>query len=123
VRYAVFVIEQGIPEALEWDGLDADCRHILARSDSGEPVATGRLTPEGRIGRMAVLPAWRRQGVGRALLAQLLQLAASRGLADVALHAQRDAAGFYRREGFQESGDPFESAGIVHVRMTRSIAP
>jgi len=121
VRHAVFVIEQAIPAALEWDGLDRDCRHVLACRDAGGPVATGRLMPDGRIGRMAVLPAWRRRGIGRAMLALLLQLAASRGLPNAYLHAQRAVAGFYRREGFQESGAPFEAAGIVHVEMTRPL--
>lgn len=123
VRHAVFVIEQGIPAALEWDGLDADCRHIIARSARGEAVATGRLAPDGRIGRMAVLPAWRRRGVGHALLAQLLQLAGSRGLGFVYLHAQLASAGFYQREGFQQSGVPFELAGIAHVNMRRTLDP
>lgn len=122
VRHAVFVTEQGIPAALEWDGLDADCVHVLACTPDGQAVATGRLAPEGRIGRMAVLPAWRRQGVGRAVLACLLRLAASRGLSDVFLHAQRDAADFYSRAGFRESGAPFATAGIEHVRMTRPVA-
>jgi predicted GNAT family N-acyltransferase len=123
VRHAVFVAEQGIPVALEWDGLDAGCVHVLACTPAGRAVATGRLSPEGRIGRMAVLPDWRRQGVGRAVLAQLLRLAAFRGLSDVFLHAQRDAAAFYSREGFQQSGAPFVVAGIEHVRMTRPVGP
>jgi len=121
VRHAVFVIEQGIPAALEWDGLDPDCRHVLGCTGNCRPVATGRLMPDGRIGRMAVLPAWRRQGVGRALLVRLLQLAGSRGLLNVRLHAQIVVAGFYRRQGFQECGVPFELAGIVHVEMTRPV--
>ena len=121
VRHAVFVIEQGIPASLEWDGLDPGCRHVLACNAAGEPVATGRLGPDGRVGRMAVLPAWRRRGVGRAVLAHLLQQAGSRGLSGVYLHAQLAVADFYRREGFQESGAPFETAGIVHVKMTRPL--
>lgn len=123
VRQAVFVVEQGIPATLEWDGTDGSCVHVLACTPAGLAVATGRLAPEGRIGRMAVLPAWRCQGVGRAVLACLLRLAASRGLSDVFLHAQRDAAGFYSRQGFRQNGAPFVVAGIEHVRMTRPAAP
>jgi len=121
VRHAVFVAEQGIPAALEWDGLDPGCRHVLACSAAGKVIATGRLSPDGRIGRMAVLPTWRRLGVGRAVLARLLQLAACQGLPRVYLHAQLAAAGFYRREGFRESGAPFEDAGILHVAMSRTV--
>ncbi len=121
VRHAVFVIEQGIPAALEWDGIDPDCRHVLGCAGDGEPVATGRLMPDGQIGRMAVLPEWRRLGVGRMLLSRLLELAGSRGLRHVRLHAQLAVAGYYRRAGFQESGVPFALAGIAHIRMTRSL--
>ncbi|MEZ5540622.1 MAG: GNAT family N-acetyltransferase [Pseudomonadota bacterium] len=122
VRHAVFITEQGIPAALEWDGLDGDCRHVLAHTAAGVAVATGRLTLAGRIGRMAVLPAWRGHGVGRALLEQLLLQAAALGLQDVYLHAQRAAVAFYLRQGFQQTGVPFVAAGIEHVRMSRRTA-
>ena len=58
-----------------------------------------------------------------ALTTRLLQLAGSRGLTDVCLHAQHAAAGFYRRAGFRENGAPFAVAGIAHVKMTRPIDP
>lgn len=121
VRHAVFVVEQKIPAALEWDGQDPGCRHVLASSAAGEAVATGRLSPDGRIGRMAVMPAWRGHGVGRAVLRRLLQLAGARGLPRVYLHAQLAVAGFYRREGFRANGTPFEAAGIPHLAMSRPL--
>ncbi len=34
VRRAVFIEEQGIPEAEEWDALDATCTHYLAAGDA-----------------------------------------------------------------------------------------
>src|SRR5690606_21065604 len=73
VRDAVFVREQGVPVALEHDALDRACVHVLARTPSGDAIGTGRLVPPGeglpaRIGRMAVLPAWRGRGVGATLL-------------------------------------------------------
>ena len=55
VREAVFVAEQGVPLALEWDKFDAVSRHVIARDSSGEVIGTGRLLPDGHIGRMAVL--------------------------------------------------------------------
>jgi len=119
VRHAVFVAEQGIPESLEWDGLDRDCRHVLALAGDTEIVATGRLMADGRIGRMAVIRIWRGCGVGRALLERLQQLALQDGLQRVYVHAQTEVAGFYSCAGFQVAGQPFVVADITHVKMTK----
>jgi len=119
IRHAVFVEEQGIPESLEWDGRDDACRHVLALAGDSGVIATGRLLHDGRIGRMAVLPAWRGCGVGRALLERLQELALQDGLRQVYVHAQAAVAGFYRRAGFRIVGQPFVTAGIAHVVMTK----
>ena len=55
VRTAVFIVEQGVPPDLEWDDLDADCAHVLARDAAGHAIGTGRLLPDRKIGRMAVV--------------------------------------------------------------------
>ena len=117
IRRGVFVEEQGVAEALEWDGLDPACRHVMAQSASGEAIGTGRLLPDGHIGRMAVLPAWRRRGVGSALLTELVAMARSRGDGQVVLHAQAYVIDFYRRAGFEAVGAQFMEAGIPHVLM------
>lgn len=119
IRESVFVTEQGVPLELERDGLDIACLHLLARNADGEAVGAARLAPDGRIGRMAVLPAWRGRGVGRALLDAALALANSLGMDKVELHAQCRASEFYRRAGFREAGDVFMDAGIPHIRMVR----
>ncbi len=121
VRDAVFVRGQGVPVALERDALDPVSLHVLARDRQGVAVATARLTPDGRIGRMAVLAAARGHGIGEAMLAALLEAARERGLAQVSLHAQCTAEGFYRRFGFLPEGEVFEEAGISHRAMTRRL--
>ena len=117
VRKAVFIDEQGVPEALEWDSCDADARHLLAEDADGKPIGTARLLGDGRIGRMAVLSAWRGRGVGRALLDEALRLARRQGMASVYLDAQVTSIGFYRRSGFVAYGEVFPDAGIPHRRM------
>ncbi|MEN1940598.1 GNAT family N-acetyltransferase [Luteimonas sp. MJ246] len=117
VREAVFVREQGVPLALEWDELDPACHHVIARDDAGNAIGTGRLTPARSIGRMAVLPAWRGRGVGDALLQALLEQARALGWPEVTLHAQAAAVGFYARAGFLPVGDRFQEAGIEHQGM------
>lgn len=117
LRDTVFIQEQGVPEQRERDGLDVDCWHVLARDDSGQPIGCGRLTPKHKIGRMAVLPDWRGQGVGVALLRELVSRARSLGWPEVALDAQVSAIGFYQRAGFVAYGDEFEDAGLAHRAM------
>ena len=117
VRTAVFVEEQGVPAELEWDELDDDCEHVIAESSTGDAMGTGRLLPDGHIGRMAVLRPWRGRGVGRALMAELLAVARVRGVESVELSAQTHAIGFYERFGFAVVSSEFIEAGIPHCRM------
>ncbi|GAB1595965.1 GNAT family N-acetyltransferase [Lysobacter claricitrinus] len=121
IRDVVFVGEQRVPVELERDELDAACTHVLARDAEGRPIGTGRLAPNGKIGRMAVLGDWRGRGVGRAMLLRLLDAARAAGLSDVMLHAQVDAERFYAADGFLPVGERFEEAGIVHQEMRRSL--
>jgi predicted GNAT family N-acyltransferase len=122
VREEVFVREQGVPLDMEWDEFDATSRHVVAFDPAGAAIGTGRLLPDGHLGRMAVLPDWRGRGVGRALLERLLEIAAAAGQRELALHAQTQAAGFYGRFGFVAEGAEFMEAGIPHVKMSRRLA-
>jgi len=121
VREEVFVREQGVPLDMEWDEFDTTSRHVVAFDAAGQAIGTGRLLEDGHIGRMAVLPEWRGQGVGRALLERLLEDAVAAGQEELILHAQTQAAGFYRRFGFVEAGAEFMEAGIPHLRMQRQL--
>ena len=122
VRTAVFVVEQKIPDELEWDALDAPSVHALAQAADRTPVGCGRLLPDGHIGRMAVLAHWRGRGVGAALLARLIEAARARGDQRVILNAQTQAMPFYARFGFAPVGEPFVEAGIPHHAMARVLA-
>ncbi len=122
IRHDVFVVEQKVPESLEWDGFDAKCRHVLVSDGEGHPVATGRMDPRGKIGRMAVLCTHRRRGAGSLVLEGLLEWAREIGLADCHLHAQTHALAFYHRHGFLEEGFVFYEAGIPHLTMRRPTA-
>jgi YbgC/YbaW family acyl-CoA thioester hydrolase len=125
IRTAVFVDEQKVPLDIERDAADADAVHALARNRLGRAVGTGRLlAAEGpghpaRIGRMAVSRTLRGANIGRELLEALMAAAGARGDAEVMLHAQVSAIGFYRRAGFAAHGERFEEAGIGHQEMRR----
>jgi predicted GNAT family N-acyltransferase len=116
IRFTVFVEEQGVPAALEMDEHDAACVHAIAYAEE-RAIATGRLLPDGHIGRMAVLKEWRGRGAGRAILRRLIEAARKRGDREVLLSAQVHALEFYRAEGFAAHGDVYEEAGIPHQAM------
>jgi predicted GNAT family N-acyltransferase len=120
IRFAVFVEEQGVPLDVELDEMDEMSLHALA-FHNGNPVGTGRLLPDGHIGRMAVLKAWRGQGIGARILGRLMDEARARGDRDVVLSAQVGAIAFYRRYGFVEEGAEYMDAGIPHRQMRRSL--
>ena len=122
IRTTVFIEEQGVPQELEWDGLDEHAYHVIAFAADGTPIGTGRLLQDGHIGRVAVLKEWRRKGVGRALLEMLLVVANKMGYEEVKLHAQTRVLEFYLRGGFVAQGKEFMEAGIPHTAMTRTTA-
>ncbi|MCY4013099.1 MAG: GNAT family N-acetyltransferase [Gammaproteobacteria bacterium] len=113
----MFVEEQGVPEAEEWDGQDEASRHFIAEDDTGTAVGTARLMPSGQIGRMAVLKPLRGKGIGARLLAAAVDAARQGGSERIFLHAQTQAAGFYERAGFRGAGETFMEAGIEHRPM------
>ena len=121
VRTAVFVREQGIDPADEWDADDARATHAVLLDAGGTPLATGRLIDDGagqgRVGRMAVLAPQRGRGLGTVILRALLDAAHAQGLRQVRLHAQCHAQPFYARAGFAVQGEPFDEVGIAHVEM------
>jgi len=124
VRTEVFIREQHIPEALEWDGKDLHAIHALATDPASNPIGTGRLLLHGelvQIGRMAVLPDWRGKGVGASLLLCLLDESRQRGASGAFLNAQTAAVPFYERFNFVREGAEFFEEGIPHYRMTRTL--
>lgn len=119
LREQVFVVEQGVPLELELDEFDPVCRHAVVRSATGKVVATGRLLPDGHIGRMAVDAGWRGCGIGGEVLERLVEEGRMRGFTELLLNAQVVAMPFYARHGFAGFGEHFMEAGILHQAMRR----
>lgn len=117
VRRAVFIEEQNIPERIELDGLDPDCFHVLATDKNGRPIGTARINRNGRIGRMAVLQNYRQQGIGRKMIQALMDHGRKYSITDFHVSSQITAIGFYRKMGFEPSGEEFLEAGIKHINM------
>jgi predicted GNAT family N-acyltransferase len=124
LRHGVFVLEQRVPPALERDEHDETAFHVVAL-EAGRCIGTGRLVRQpggvGRIGRMAVDPAFRRAGVGGKVLAALEKKAREDGLRELELHAQCQVEPFYAKRGYVREGEVFEEAGIDHAVMRKRI--
>jgi len=122
VRENVFVIEQSIPEELEWDEHDKTARHLLAIDTDAHPIGTARLTMLGeqsQIGRLAVLKNWRGIGIGRSLLEEMVRLAIEEKLSSISLNAQVRVMSFYKSFGFSSVGNEFLEADIPHQKMVK----
>ncbi|MFC5700086.1 GNAT family N-acetyltransferase [Cohnella faecalis] len=130
IRMEVFVDEQGVPESEEmdeYDVLSAPCTHFLLWQD-GVPIATGRWREYDdrpgavKIQRFAVRARYRGTGAGRVLMEGMERDARTRGFTQAVLDAQCTAEPFYLKLGYvTESEEAFLDAGILHVRMSRSL--
>lgn len=117
IRSEVFIAEQHVPPALEWDGLDETATHLLALDADGRAIGCARILNHASIGRMAVLKSWRGQGVGNALLSAAIELCRRHGHGPIRLSAQVHAIPFYAAAGFTVCSDEYPDAGIPHRDM------
>ena len=125
LRRAVFIEEQGVSEAEEWDDLDAQAIHLLAL-EGETPLGTARLFVEGatgKIGRVCVDRAARGTGLGKALIREGCTRLAALGCARVTLGAQVQAMPFYESLGFRVCGPVYDDAGIPHREMEKALLP
>mgnify|MGYP002629783718 FL=1 len=122
IRELVFVVEQEVDAAEEYDEFEDSSVHFLAKVE-GTPVGTARwrFTQNGvKMERFAVLKVARGKGVGQALVAAVLgdidQHPDTNGKKKY-LHAQIHAMPLYAKFGFQVVGDQFEECAILHYKM------
>ena len=124
IRRRVFVEEQNVDAALEVDEHDPIATHWLAQSSSG-PMGTARsrvVGPFAKAERVAVLPPFRRGGIGRRLMETIEDWARNKGLDGVQLNAQVDALRFYQHLCYREEGPVFNEAGLAHQAMIKTFA-
>jgi len=120
IRREVFIDEQGVPVAEEFGEEDERATHWIAYGADDVAMGTARLLGD-KVGRMAVLQAHRQQGVGSALLRQIIRYASTLGLESIQLDAQVHALPFYETMKFEATGPVFDDVGIPHQPMTLSL--
>jgi predicted GNAT family N-acyltransferase len=124
LRSRVFCGEQGVSFEADQDGRDAEATHIVAVEDD-VVIGTCRLLFRGRIarlGRLAVEPDRRGDGIAATILREADRVAGEVGAESIALHAQTYAQALYERAGYEEYGPTFVEEGIEHVAMEKRLA-
>jgi predicted GNAT family N-acyltransferase len=125
VRRAVFIAEQGVPEAIEMDGADEEATHVVAYDPvRGHAVGTARLRSvdgHAKVERVAVHANHRGDGLGTQLMDAIERVARTQGHDESHLHAQTAVEPFYRSLGYETVSDTFEEAGIPHVEMVKRL--
>jgi predicted GNAT family N-acyltransferase len=123
LRERVFCEEQGVSFEADRDGRDPEATHIVA-VDGGRVIGTCRLLFRGgvaRLGRLAVEPDRRGDGVGAAILREADRRARAAGADAISLHAQTYAKELYLRDGYEVRGATFVEEGIEHVSMEKPL--
>jgi predicted GNAT family N-acyltransferase len=119
VRGLVFVLEQEIDYEIEFDGLDGECALFVCYKD-GKPVGAARLY-KNKVGRVATLKKYRKQGVAKAIMLYIEEYAKSIGLKQLKLHAQLYVKEFYENLNYIAIGDIFQEAEIDHIKMYKDL--
>ena len=120
IRTQVFICEQGITEADEWDDQDVISQHFVIY-DQDQPIATARLLQNHSVGRVAVVKAYRGQGIGQMIMLEIISYAQKQGLSVLKLSSQVHAISFYEKLGFTVQGNSYDECGISHIEMTMNL--
>ena len=130
LRSEIFVVEQTCPY-LDLDGLDEPAFHLLGRTEAGELAAYTRLLPKGvsypeyaSIGRVVVVQAHRRSGLGQELMREsIVRCEQLFGAEPIKIGAQQYLERFYQGLGFAQYGEAYEEDDIPHIPMLRPASP
>lgn len=118
IRQSVFVGEQNVDPALEYDEYeDLSTHYLLFKDKSAVATARWRETKKGiKLERFATLRSQRNKGLGAILLDRVLKDVIPLGK-HIYLNSQLKAIPFYRRRGFKKVGALFIEADIEHYEM------
>lgn len=117
LREKVFVLEWRLPEEAEFDEHDEQAFHVIITDDVEGPIATGRLTKDGEIGRIAVKPSFRNERVYRKLFRALIQIAKVQSVSTISVCCELNSVPYHEQLGFSPEGHAYMDAGIPRQRM------
>ncbi len=123
IRQEVFVEEQKFKD--EFDEIDNDCTTLVGYDDA-KPVACARAfydesDQKYKVGRFAVLKAYRGTGLGLEMLKATCEVIKRQGGQEVWLHSQLQATGFYEKLGFKQTGEIGYEEYCPHIWMVKKL--
>ncbi|MEM6641533.1 MAG: GNAT family N-acetyltransferase [Bacteroidota bacterium] len=126
IREEVFVGEQGVSAADEFDEFEEEAHHFVALDHEGNPIGSARwrMVPKGiKLERFTVKKTLRSQGLGSQLVETVLSDIAMEAKKNtyLYLHSQLAAVPLYEKFGFQKEGDQFDECGIMHYLMWKRL--
>lgn len=132
LRFEVLRRPLGMVQGSEENAREADCRHLVAwvarGGDAGEAEVVGCSLwlgdvdgVGGKLMQMAVDSHWQGTGLGARLVRELERQVRADGFREVRMHARETAIGFYRKLGYEVTGEPFVEVGLPHRLMRRSL--
>ena len=127
IRHTVFCVEKGVSPEIErdeWDVLNAGYNHLLLLSDETPVGALRCRNPGGgtvQLQRFCILKEYRKGGLGRQAVRLIEEHYRQNGIELIELDAKFEVHGFYKKSGYQTTGQPFEEVGIPHIKMTKHI--
>ncbi|MCR4648878.1 MAG: GNAT family N-acetyltransferase [Lachnospiraceae bacterium] len=100
----------------EFDEHDCDGTKYIILLDDGYPVATCRFfeaeSGKATIGRVVVLPEYRKQGLGRIVIEEAEAWIKESGYKEVIIDSRIEVVEFYEKLGYKRLNDSVESNGV-----------
>jgi len=122
IREKVFVCERRIPKKIEFDQGDRTAYHMLVCDDtSQEPIATGRITPQGEISRIAVVMGYRSEKIDKFIMQGLFRIARNLSLKEVFISSPLEKVDDFIKHDFLPIGSVYMEAGMPKQRMACGI--
>lgn len=123
IREKVFVCERRIPKKVEFDKGDRTAYHMLVCDDKNqEPIATGRISPQGEISRIAVVMGYRSEKIDKFIMKGLCQIAQQLSLKEVFISSPLEKVSYFTNHEFYPIGSVYMEAGMPKQRMVCDIA-
>lgn len=126
LRLEVFVHELNVPVELELDAFDAVAHHLILQKEA-VTIGTLRIIIKNhtiaKIGRVAITPRLRHQGLGQWIMQAAISYCKNLGIHHICLNSQAYITEFYKKLGFSCEGEVFMDAGIVHQHMVLTNQP
>lgn len=121
VRRKVFVVERRFDKKMLFDSFDLESFHLVASNSGEQIIGCGRLTRDGRLGRIAVLIDQRGKGIGTMILGRLIKIAEQNQIKNISLNTERDLVNFYQQQSFAETGPVYMKQGVPYQHMIKHL--